>query len=105
MGADDRGADQQPLKIDFSAQHGQDLVQNAARDPAIIAPLHGPVVAQALRQIAPARARAGHPEQSVHEAAVIAARAALPPPPARDQVLDALPLVVPQRVRIDGVHG
>ena len=49
----DGGIDHQPFQIGLARQGGEDGVQNAHLDPAVIAALHGFVVAQSLRQIAP----------------------------------------------------
>jgi hypothetical protein len=49
----DGGIDHQPFQISFARQRGEDLVQNAHLDPAVIAALYGFVAAQSLRQITP----------------------------------------------------
>lgn len=58
------------------------------------------MIAQALREITPAPARAGHPEKRIEEQAVVRARTALALGPPRDELLDPLPLVVSKRVAI-----
>jgi hypothetical protein len=52
----DGGIDHQPFQIGFARQRGEDGVQNAHLDPAIIAPLHRLVLAEPPWQIAPAPA-------------------------------------------------
>src|SRR5580698_1579728 len=69
-------------------------------DPAVIAALYGFVVAQSLRQIAPAPARAGHPEQRVQKPAIVGARTPLALPAAGHKLLKPLPLVVSKHVAI-----
>jgi hypothetical protein len=50
----DGGIDHQPFEIGLARQRGQDLVQNAHLDPAVVAPLHRLVLAQLPGQITPA---------------------------------------------------
>lgn len=92
--------DHQPFQIGFARQRDEDVVQNAHLDPAVIAALYGFVVAQSLRQIAPAPARAGHPQQGVQKPSIVGARTPLALPAARRKLLKPLPLVVPQRIDI-----
>src|SRR6202020_1936786 len=62
--------------------------------------LYGFVVAQSLRQIAPAPARAGHPEQRVQKPSIVGARTPLALPAAGHKLLKPLPLVVSKHVAI-----
>lgn len=78
---------------------------SAPRDPAIVAALHRLMVAEAFGQIAPAAARAGHPQQRVDEAPVVAARPALAGSAARHKILQPLPLIVAQRIHIPNHQG
>jgi hypothetical protein len=50
----DGRVDHQPFEIGLARQRGEDLVQNAHLDPAVVAPLHRLVPAQLPGQIAPA---------------------------------------------------
>jgi len=50
----DRRVDHQPFEIGLAHQRGEDLVQNAHLDPAVVASLHRLVLAQLPGQIAPA---------------------------------------------------
>jgi hypothetical protein len=84
----------QPFQIGFARQGGEDLVQNAHLDPAVIAALYGFVVAQSLRQIAPAPARAGRPQQRVQKPSIVGARTPLALAPAGHKRLKPLPLVI-----------
>jgi hypothetical protein len=52
----DGGIDHQPFQIGFARKRGEDAIENAHLDPAIIPALHGCVVAQSRRKIAPAPA-------------------------------------------------
>lgn len=61
MSPDDRGIDHQPIQVGIRSQGLEDPIQDTALDPVIVAPLDPSVVAEALRQVAPARARARHP--------------------------------------------
>jgi DNA-binding transcriptional LysR family regulator len=67
VGAPDGRIDHQPFQIGCAGERRQHLVQHTHFDPAIVAPLHGRVVAQPLRQIPPVpaeRATAAHPGPS-----------------------------------------
>jgi hypothetical protein len=65
MCANDGGIDHQPLEIGLAGKSGQDPVEHAHLDPAIIPPLHRLIATKALRQVAPASAGTGHPQKSV----------------------------------------
>ncbi len=76
------------------------FVQGATLYPAIIAAFYGLMVAKTLRQIAPAAAGTGHPEQRIHKAPIVATRPALTRTAAGNQVSQPIPLIVTQRVNI-----
>jgi hypothetical protein len=90
----DGGIDHQPFQIGLARQGGEDLVQNAHLDPAIVPALHALVFAEPPRQIALAPARAGHPQQRVQKPSIVGAWTSLALPAARHKLLKLLPLVV-----------
>jgi hypothetical protein len=59
-------------------------------------------IAQPLGQIAPAPTRAGHPQKRIEELTVIGARTALALAAARNQRLQAFPLIVAQLIAGQG---
>ena len=63
------------------------------------------MVAEAFGQIAPAPARARHPQERVDKAPVVAARPALAGSSARHKVAKPLPLIVAQRIDIPNHQG
>ena len=79
--------------------------ENAEGPPPVIAALDGMMVAEAIRQVAPACAGASHPQQGVNEQPVVTAWPALALAPAWNQMTQALPLVVTQPVNVAARHG
>ncbi|ERM03539.1 hypothetical protein Q644_01195 [Brucella intermedia 229E] len=100
MGTDGRGIDRDPIKVRFSRQRLEQAFQNTHLDPAVIASLDGLVIAIMLRQIAPAPAGAGHPDQRFDKSAVVGTRT--PPPFASswNERLDSRPLFGTQPINI-----
>jgi hypothetical protein len=58
VGADDGAVDHQPFQIGLGGQRLEEPVQGAPLDPAVVAPFHRLVVAEAFRQIPPSAKRA-----------------------------------------------
>jgi hypothetical protein len=100
MGTHDCGIDHQPFQVGLACQNSQHFIEHAHLDPAVIAPLDRAIVAQILGQIAPATARAGHPEKRVQKFAVIRARPTLTLGTAGHEYLDPFPLVVAKHIAI-----
>jgi hypothetical protein len=90
----------QPFQIGFARKNRQYVVENAHLNPAIVTPFHGLIVAQPLRQITPAPARAGHPQQRIQKPTVVGARPTLTLGPARHKTPNSFPLIVPKSVTI-----
>lgn len=63
------------------------------------------MIAETFGQIAPTAARAGHPQQRIDEAPVVATRPALTGSPSRYEITKPLPLIVAQRVHIPNHQG
>jgi hypothetical protein len=90
----------QPFQIGFARKNRQHVVENAHLNPAIVTPFHGLIPAEPFRQITPAPARTGHPQQRIQKPTVVGARPALTLGPARYKTFDALPLIVPKSIAI-----
>jgi hypothetical protein len=101
----DGAVDHQPLEVGLCRQHRKKAVQGATRDPAVVAALDGLMVAEPLRQVAPARTGTGRPEQRVNKQPVVAAWSALAFAPAWNQIPQPRPLIVAQPVHVATRHG
>jgi hypothetical protein len=77
------------------------LLEHTHLDPAVVAPLGGLIRTKPIRgQVAPSRAQAGHPKQSIEEAPTVAARTSLAFPATRHEWLHLLPLIVAQNLAV-----
>jgi hypothetical protein len=99
VGADDGGVEDQPLQV-VVLEVPEELLPAALARPAAEALPDGVVLAEALRQVAPRRAGLGDPEHGVDEQAVVLRGRAGVALLARQQVLDALPVLVPYGVPV-----
>lgn len=99
--SDNRCVDRQPLKVRIVCDRLEDPVEHALFYPAIIAPLDRLIRPEPVfGQVAPARARARHPQQRVEKTARIAARPALALHPAGNKSAKALPLIVAKNLTV-----